>query len=140
MSLIRTQCPDDIILPPGNPAPNASDVYADYLDILMTALHARGLDYEIAATVTDVDVELPVANLGLLPGCPSPLFDARLTDRDVTLKRADVETDFAVSGNFLANLPVPTTGRTDSIYSRIQHRRRNRGQARVSFREPPSRG
>ena len=108
VSLIRTQCPDDIVLPPNNPLPNASDVYADYLQTLMNALVARGLKYEIAAAVTDVDVELPVANLELLPGCPYPLFDARLTDRDVTLRRADVGVDFSVSANFLANFPVPT--------------------------------
>ena len=108
VSLIRTQCPDDIVLPPGNPLPNATDVYADYLQILMNALNARGLDYEVVTTATDVDVELPVANLGLLTDCPFPLFDARLTDRDVTLKRGDVAVDFAASGNFQANFPVPT--------------------------------
>ncbi|NIO42687.1 MAG: hypothetical protein GTO41_22590 [Burkholderiales bacterium] len=74
----------------------------------MDALNARGLPYEVAATVEDVDVELPVANLGLLSNCPYPLFDARLTDRDVTLKRSDVEITSTASGNFLANFPVPT--------------------------------
>ncbi len=107
VSLIRTQCPDDIVFPPNDPAPNATDVYADYLQILMNALAARGLDYEVAASVENADVELPVANLGLLD-CPYPLFDARLTDYDVTLRRSDVEVTLAVGANYLANFPVPT--------------------------------
>lgn len=105
VSLIRTQCPDDILA--GNLEPNAVDVYADYLQILIAALNARGLHYEIAASIENADVELPVANLGLLD-CPYPLFDARLTDYDVTLRRSDVDVTFSTSANYLANFPVPT--------------------------------
>jgi hypothetical protein len=107
VSLIRTQCPDDIVLPPNDPAPNATDVYADYLQMLLDTLNARGLNYEVAVSVENADVELPVANLGLLD-CPLPLFDARLTDYDVTLKRSDVDVTFSLGANFLANFPVPT--------------------------------
>ena len=107
VSLIRTQCPDDIVFPPNNPTPNATEVYADYLQILLNALAARGQDYEVATLVENADVELPVANLGLLD-CPYPLFDARLTDFDVTLRRSDVDITFEFSGNYLANFPVPT--------------------------------
>jgi endonuclease/exonuclease/phosphatase family metal-dependent hydrolase len=107
VSLIRTQCPDDIVFPPNDPTPNATDVYADYLQILLGALAARGLEYEVAAIVKDADIELPVANLGLID-CPYPLFDARLTDHDVTLRRSDVDVTLAVSANYQANFPVPT--------------------------------
>jgi hypothetical protein len=107
VSLIRTQCPDDIVFPPNDPTPNATNVYANYLQMLLDALNARGLNYEVAAIVENADVELPVANLGLLD-CPFPLFDARLTDYDVTLKRSDVDVTFEFSDNFLANFPVPT--------------------------------
>lgn len=107
VSLIRTQCPDDIVFPPNNSAPNATDVYADYLQILLDALAARGLNYEVAASIENADVELPVANLGLLD-CPYPLFDARLTDYDVTLRRHDVDVTLSVSANYQANFPVPT--------------------------------
>jgi endonuclease/exonuclease/phosphatase family metal-dependent hydrolase len=108
VSLIQTQCPTDILPPPGNPAPNATDLYADYLAILQAALSARGLDYHIAAEVTNADVELPVENDGLLESCPYPYFDARLTDRDVTLRRGDVNVEFSYSDNYTFNLPVPT--------------------------------
>lgn len=112
VSLLRTQCPDDIILPPNDPTPNATDVYADYLQILMDALAARGLSYEVAALVVDADIELPAANLGLLDDCPYNLFDARLTDHDVTLRRSDVEVSLSVGANYLANFPVPTPAGT----------------------------
>jgi hypothetical protein len=111
VSLIRTQCPDDIVLPPNDSAPNATDVYADYLQILLNALAARGLNYEVAASVTNADVELPVFNAGLLD-CPYLLFDARLTDRDVVLRRGDVEAEFTLSANYQANLPVSVDGTT----------------------------
>jgi hypothetical protein len=107
VSLIRTQCPDDIVLPPNDPTPNATDVYADYLQILMEALAARGLAYEVAALVENADVELPVYNLGLID-CAYPLFDARLTDFDVTLRRSDVNITLSMSANYQANFPVPS--------------------------------
>jgi len=109
VSLIRTQCPDDIILPPNDPTPNATDVYADYLELLLAALADRGLNYEVVAVVVDSDNELPVANLGLLD-CPFPLFDARLTDRDVTLARSDVGITFSYSDNYTYNLVAPIPG------------------------------
>lgn len=114
VSLIRTQCPGDILA--GNPTPNATDVYADYLQILLGALNARGLNYEVAAIVENADVELPVANIELLD-CGLPLFDARLTDYDVTLKRSDVEVTFEFSGNYSANFPVPTPA-GDIVFTR----------------------
>lgn len=107
VSLIRTQCPDDIVFPPNTSEPNATDLYADYLQILLDALSARGLDYEVAASVENADVELPVLNLGLLD-CPYPLFDARLTDYDVTLRRSDVDVTLSIGANYQANFPVPT--------------------------------
>jgi hypothetical protein len=76
--------------------------------MLLDALNARGLHYEVAATVTNADVELPVLNLGLLAGCDDLFFDARLTDSDVTLRRSDVDVTFSYSGNYTANFPVPT--------------------------------
>jgi len=110
VSLIRTQCPTDILPPPGDPTPNATDVYADYLELLLTALADRGLHYEVVATVVDADVELPVYNIPPLLDCPYPFFDARLTDRDVTLARSDVDITFSHSDNYTYNLVVPVPG------------------------------
>lgn len=107
VSLIRTQCPSDLVVDPAL-GPNATLVYADYLQMLIEALNARGLSYEVAATVTNADVELPVLNLGVFPSCGELFFDARLTDRDVTLRRSDVEVTFTHSDNYIANLPIPT--------------------------------
>ena len=112
VSLIRVQCPDDIILPPNIMEPNATEVYADYLQILLDALAARDQHYEIAATVMNADVELPAVNPGLLPDCPYPLFDARLTDFDVTLRRYDVGVSNVISDNYSNNFPVPTPAGT----------------------------
>jgi hypothetical protein len=117
VSLIRTQCPTDILPPPGDPTPNATDVYADYLELLLVELAERGLQYEVAAAVVDADVELPVANLGLLD-CPFPFFDARLTDRDVTLRRSDVGVTLSYSDNFTYNLPVPVPGGGEIVFLR----------------------
>ncbi len=114
VSLIRIQCPGDIVS--GNLAPNATDVYADYLELLLEALNARGQRYEIATFVENADVEIPVANLGLLD-CQTPLFDARLTDFDVTLRRSDVAVTFEFSGNYIANFPVPTPA-GDIVFTR----------------------
>jgi len=107
VSLIRTQCPSDLVVDP-TLGPNATSVYADYLQMLLEALNARGLHYEVAAIVTNADVELPVLNLGLLTSCGAPFFDARLTDSDVTLRRSDVDVTFSYSDNYTANFPVPT--------------------------------
>lgn len=107
VSLIRTQCPTDILPPPGETEPNATDVYADYLQLFMDALAARGLDYEVATSVMNADVELPAETQDLLD-CPAPYFDARLTDYDVVLHRSDVEVTWEMSNNYTYNFPVPT--------------------------------
>jgi len=116
VSLMRTQCPSDILA--GNPAPNATDVYADYLAILLAELAERGLQYEVAAQVVNADVELPVLNDPPLLDCPAPFFDARLTDHDVTLRRSDVNVTFSMSGNYQANLPVPIEGGGEIVFVR----------------------
>ena len=100
--LIRTQSPGDLDASP------AEDVLFDYLDLLLTALDSRGLDYRVASLVQNVDVELPG-----LEGFDSniPLFfDGRVTDRDVILVRGDVETANAMSHNYTFNVPVPIAG------------------------------
>jgi Endonuclease/Exonuclease/phosphatase family len=96
--LVRTQSPPD------GPATPATNVALDYVEILLDALAARGLRYEVVVQSPNFDVELPSA-LG---------FDVRHTDREVILARADLKTsDLKLSnaqgGNFGANCTIPTT-------------------------------
>jgi endonuclease/exonuclease/phosphatase family metal-dependent hydrolase len=82
MSLFRTQSPSD------GPATPATTISLDYLQILINALTARGLNYEPIIVQTAFDAEVP----GLISGS---LVDLRLTDREVILARAD--RDFTLS-------------------------------------------
>jgi endonuclease/exonuclease/phosphatase family metal-dependent hydrolase len=59
----------------------AAPPFRDQLDDLLDALAARGVEYEVAAQVRNLDV-----------GIPTPMGLVRATDRDVVLARADVET------------------------------------------------
>src|SRR5262245_8167484 len=95
--LVRTQAPPD-----GSATP-APTIVLDYVQLLLDALAARGLAYEIVATSVGWDVELPSA-LG---------FDVRHTDREVILARADLTTaDLKLSnaqgGHFATNCVLPT--------------------------------
>lgn len=75
----------------GNPVPNATTVVYDFLASLQDALAARGLRYEVAASLELSDIEAPI----LKPGAtPQNLLtaDVRMTDHDVILARADVKT------------------------------------------------
>ncbi|MDE0528694.1 MAG: endonuclease/exonuclease/phosphatase family protein [Truepera sp.] len=105
VSLIRRQRPGDFLI--GNPTP-APDVDFDYLQILMDALKARGLEYEVVSVSHELDVELPML-VGGSAEAPE-LDDARLTDRDVILKRVGVETRDVQVGNFTNNLAFSLAG------------------------------
>lgn len=106
VTLYRTQTPadnlpDEIDQMPSTPA---TDVAFDFLQILQDALDARGLDYRVAATTTNADVEIPSTTDG------ATFTDIRLTDRDVILARNDVETANPVEANFATAAPVPVGG------------------------------
>lgn len=99
--LVRTQ------VPPDGPATPATTVALDYVQILLNALAARGLHYEVVVQSVNFDAELPSA-LG---------FDVRHTDREVILARtdlkvADLKLSNAQAGNFVANCTIsgPLTG------------------------------
>lgn len=94
--LVRTQ------YPPDGPATAATEVVLDYVQILLDALAAKGLHYEVVAQTTGFDAELPSA-LG---------FDVRHTDREIILARtdlnaADMKLWNAQGGNFLTNCTIP---------------------------------
>lgn len=93
ISIILRQSPGDFFV--GNPQP-ATQVVFNYLDLLMAALAARGLDYQVAGIVQNSDVELPML---VDPSGPS-FDDVRLIDHDVVLARGDVQVSDVEAENF----------------------------------------
>jgi len=116
VSLIRSQFPSDgAIIVEGFPPdltfrfePNAEFVVYDYLELMMNALAARGLDYVVVddATSWNADIEFPMATFDESCNLTTTPTDLRLTDRDVLLVRGDLTTSNAMSANFAINLPV----------------------------------
>lgn len=108
VSLLRSQFPSDIVVPPGqtpNPLPNATDVEFDFLGTLLAELAARGAPYQAVASVQNTDVEVPRFD-GIQDGVPV-FTDIRLTDADVILARVDVAVANAAAANYQAKLPAP---------------------------------
>ena len=95
--LVRTQSPAD-----GQTTP-ATVIDLDYVQLLLDALTARGLRYELVVQSINFDIELPSA-LG---------FDVRHTVRDVILARSNADLSGlrlsnAQAGNFSTNCEMPT--------------------------------
>jgi endonuclease/exonuclease/phosphatase family metal-dependent hydrolase len=82
MYILRKQSPGDLVYGGSDPA---EEVVVDFLRSLMDSLAARGLHYRVAAMITELDVEMPMFNANF-----TGFDDARLTDRDVILVRADL--------------------------------------------------
>lgn len=100
ISLIRRQSPGDSIT---NRDPNAKEVVLDYLQILTDALRAEGLNYQVAAQVENIDVEMPMFT-------DTGIDDVRLTDYDVILSRSDVPISRPTSASFTNILSIETLG------------------------------
>ena len=96
ISLIRRQSPGDRIA--GGTVP-AEEVVIDFLQILMDALQAEGLNYQVAAQVENLDIEMPMfADAGI--------DDIRLTDFDVILTRSDVAISRPMSASYANALTI----------------------------------
>ncbi|HEX2778870.1 MAG TPA: hypothetical protein VHM30_05175 [Gemmatimonadaceae bacterium] len=95
--LYRIDPTGDAIAGGRNPA---TVVALDYLTTLQTALAARGQCYNVAASNSLTDVELP----GIASVSPLRFIDIRYTDRDVILARCDVPTSDARSGVYDARV------------------------------------
>lgn len=98
VSLVRRQSPGDRIA--GGEVP-AEEVVLDFLEILMDALQAEGLNYQVAAKVENIDIEMPMFT-------DTGIDDARLTDFDVILARSDVIVSRVESAHFMNVLSIET--------------------------------
>ena len=89
--------------------PNASTVQYEFLTLLQSALTARGLNYVVAATSVNADVEAPRLTNPFNPF--DGLTDVRLTDRDVILRNAGnplLSVSNAQDAHFATQLNIPT--------------------------------
>ena len=100
ISLIRRQSPGDRIT--GGTVP-AEEVVMNFFQILMDALQAEGLSYQVAAQVENLDVEMPMFT-------DTGIVDVRLTDYDVLLARSDVAISRPTSENYENSLTIEMLG------------------------------
>jgi endonuclease/exonuclease/phosphatase family metal-dependent hydrolase len=100
VSWYRRQIPSDYVL--GDTTANATETTFDFLEILLDALEARGLAYEVVAQNDNADVEFPATADG-----GASFYDIRLTDRDVILAREGLDTSVLVEANFAVNAAIP---------------------------------
>lgn len=100
VSLYRIQSPGDAAV--GGTTP-ATDVVVDHLQLLLQALDDVGARYEVAASVSNFDVEVP-----MLAG--TQIDDIRLTDRDVILVRQGIAFSEVSGQNFQTNAQLGIAG------------------------------
>ena len=105
VALWRSQFPPDFA-----PAPNATTVEFDFLQILLAELAARGEVYEVVAVHVTNDIEAPA----LTPAGPC-CREIRFTDREVILVRAGrprvpITLSNVQEGTFTAQLPLTLPG------------------------------
>ncbi len=100
--MLYTQSPGDFLI--GNPVA-AENLEWDYLAILMDALSAKGLNYTVAHTIENANIELPML-VGVDSEFNPLLDDVRIVDHDVLLVRSDVQVSKKMKGNYQAVLPV----------------------------------
>lgn len=123
VSLLRTQFPGNALAEDGSgieflgdfPADprftfktDATTVELDYLELLLAALDARGLEYValMAASPLNADVEFPAIEFDGACNPVSIPTDVRLTDRDVLLVRAGLPVGLTFAKNFEFNAPI----------------------------------
>jgi endonuclease/exonuclease/phosphatase family metal-dependent hydrolase len=93
------QDPGDMVI--GGTEPATVVVY-DYLEILLDALAARGLDYVVVGVVADTEAEMPMVTN------PAPTFaDVRMIDYDAVLARAGVGFENVLAQNFAYDWSLP---------------------------------
>ena len=100
ISLIRRQSPGNAITVR---TPDAEEVVLDFLQILMGALQAEGLNYQVAGKVENMDIEMPMFT-------DTGIDDVRLTDYDVILSRSDVAISRPMRANYTNMLTIEMLG------------------------------
>jgi hypothetical protein len=96
ISTLYRQSPGDYLL---GGTMLASDLVFDYLQILIDAISARGLDYEVKGIILNFDIEMPMF-VGPDPYNPFDYDDVRLLDFDVVLARNDVYVTNVIEQNY----------------------------------------
>jgi len=110
VSTIYTQFPSDFGYSQyGYPEQAADTLFIDYISVLQDALDSRGLNYSVAASVTNADIELPMVS-GMTPEGQPLLTDLRLVDHDVILVREGVIASNPLAGNFTYNVAMDVGG------------------------------
>jgi endonuclease/exonuclease/phosphatase family metal-dependent hydrolase len=97
VSRFLTQTPGDFLA--GNPVA-AQDVAIDFLDELLIALSEQGLNYTVAASVENADIEFISVTAE----------DIRQIDREVILARSDVTVMASQSGHYERRVTIPVFG------------------------------
>jgi endonuclease/exonuclease/phosphatase family metal-dependent hydrolase len=87
---------DDVV---DGPTTQATETVYDYLDLLMKELDSRGLNYSVAVSQNEADLEFPADT----SGDGSPDFDARMLMRDVILAKEGVKVTATGHGNYSSN-------------------------------------
>ncbi len=100
------QTPGDFLY--GNPE-QASYLAIDFITILQAALAERGLNYTVAATNYNADLEVPFFSGFTAEGYPI-VSDLRMRDADVILVRSDVQASNPFSHNFTYNVGMDLGG------------------------------
>lgn len=93
----------------GLPERPADTLFIDYISVLQNALTARGLNYNVAVTSTNADIELPMVS-GIAPDGTPELTDLRLIDHDVILVRHNVTASNPLAGAFTYNVSMDIGG------------------------------
>ena len=92
-----------------NPMPDAGTEVMDFRKVMMQALEAEGVNYEVAAQVENMDIELPMClvELSTCLSDPAVIQDGRLTMFDVLLVRDDVEVSEPAENNYSVAIGPP---------------------------------
>jgi len=89
----------------------------DYLGLLLDALQAGGLEYEVAAVGFNADVTLPM--LQGFDGSGIPLLDyVRYLDRDIILVKKGIVVENAIAHGFVKNFSVAFSETQQVVFKR----------------------